>query len=784
MSVSDPKVFLVGAGPGNPGLLTLRAAEVLAQADLVLHDQLVPRRLLDLARPGAETMCVRELPGNHPDKYPHIHNLLIERARAGQTVVRLKGGDPLIFGRGGEEAEALRQAGIAYEIVPGITAALAAGAFLDIPLTHRNFASAVALVTGHELPHKPGNPLDWKALAAFPGTLCIYMGVARLPVIVAELLKHGKDPATPACIVERASTGDQRTVYSRLDVLEEARRNAGLEAPGLIVVGEAVSRRPERSWWESRPLFGRRVLVTRPAHQAGEMVRKLERLGAVVYRLPAVEIRPPADWSPVDRVIHELSGAGLVQGGTGVSQVDGRPPATLSPSESLLGGTGVSPVEGRPPASISPSESVLGGTGVSPVHDSLTGESIRRRNLPHIEKPGRTYHITFRTKDVILSEAARVAVLSACRFWDGKKLHLHAAVIMPDHVHLLLTPNTVHHSEVAAESTALSTLLHSIKGFSAKEVNRLMGRTGTVWMDESYDRYTRSEADFDEKYEYIANNPVKAGLVQLVGEYPHLYLKHAIVAGVSVSQQHTPGPHRLEAGATQDTGEDAGATRGQDTGDTTQHTPGPHRLEASATHWIVFTSANGVHGFLNRIEALGLDLRILGGVKLAAIGPKTAAALREYRLNADIVPDTYNSEGLVAALRTAASRQRVLLARANRGRELLRDELAKVADVRQVVVYDQVDSVEPDADVLDHLRRGEVHYVTLSSSKIAENLLRSFDETMRGRVERGEIELVAISPETGKAIRSLGFRVTAEAERFTADGLIDAVVRLAERTPA
>src|SRR5581483_7764294 len=205
---ASPTVFLVGAGPGGPGLLTLRAADVLARADLVLHDQLVPARLLDLANPAAEKVCVRDLPGHHPDKYPHIHTLLIDTARAGKTVVRLKGGDPLVFGRGGEEAEALRSAGVAYEIVPGVTAALAAGAYLEIPLTHRKYASAVALVTGHESPNKPGTRLDWKALAAFPGTLAVYMGIARLPVIVGELLRHGKSPDAPAAIVERASSGN------------------------------------------------------------------------------------------------------------------------------------------------------------------------------------------------------------------------------------------------------------------------------------------------------------------------------------------------------------------------------------------------------------------------------------------------------------------------------------------------------------------------------------------------------------------------------------------------
>ena len=158
---ANPRVFLVGAGPGCPGLLTVRGAEVLARADLVLYDQLVPERLLDLAPPTAERLCVRDLPGLHPDKYPHIHRKLIEAATAGKTVVRLKGGDPLIFGRGGEEAEALRAAGLAYEIVPGVTAAIAAGAYLELPLTHRMHASAVAFVTGHELPNKPGNKLDW-----------------------------------------------------------------------------------------------------------------------------------------------------------------------------------------------------------------------------------------------------------------------------------------------------------------------------------------------------------------------------------------------------------------------------------------------------------------------------------------------------------------------------------------------------------------------------------------------------------------------------------------------
>jgi uroporphyrinogen III methyltransferase/synthase len=337
------------------------------------------------------------------------------------------------------------------------------------------------------------------------------MGVARLPVIVAELLKYGKNPDTPAAIVERASTGEQRAVYARLADLEPARRNAGLEAPGLIVVGDPVAHRPAGGWWESRPLFGKRVLVTRPAHQAHGMVRRLEHLGAVVYRMPTVEIRDPADFGPLDRALGEVR--------------DGR--------------------------------------------------------------------------------------------WD----------------------------------------------------------------------------------------------------------------------------------------------------------------------WVVFTSANGVHAFFRRLDALGRDLRDVGRIRLAAIGPKTADALREYRLRADVVPaETFSSEGLAAAIAPHVGGQRVLLARANRGRDLFRAELAKLAAVvEQVTVYDQVDATTADPSVLDALRRGEIGYVTLPSTKIAEGLLRAFDDTIRGRVDRGEIRLVAISQETGGAVRGRGYPVAAEAATYTADGLVDALVELVRR---
>jgi len=499
-----PLVYLVGAGPGDPGLLTLRAAEVLARADVVLHDKLVSARILDLAPPSARRMSVEELPGEHPARWPHIHDTMIDFARAGKVVVRLKGGDPLVFGRGTEEAQVLRRAGVAYEIVPGITAAIAAGAYAEIPLTHRACASAVALITGHENPTKPESSLDWDNLARFPGTLAIYMGMARLELIVRVLIEKGKPADTPAAIVQMASTGHQLTRTTTLANLDRTVRDEGLTAPAIILIGPVVSHRPQESWFESRPLYGHRVLVTRPRHQANETLRRFEELGAIAYLLPAVEVRDPPDWSPVDAAIERL-------------------------------------------------------------------------------------------------------------------------------------------------------------------------------------------------HEY---------------------------------------------------------------------------------QWVVFTSRNGVERFIARLFERGRDLRALGSVKLAAIGPGTAAALREYHLIADVVPTTYRSEDLADALRERVVGQRVLLARADRGRDVLREELAAIAQVDQVVAYSQVDAIDADSDVFLALNRGEIGVVTFTSSNIARAVLRAFDETALGRVRDGSIRLVTISPVTSAAVREFGFEPAAEAEEYTTEGLVRAVVKL------
>jgi uroporphyrinogen III methyltransferase/synthase len=502
----EPQVYLVGAGPGHPGLLTLRAVECLRRADLVLYDRLVPPSLLSHASPAAQRLCVTDLAGRHPERATLVHQAMIDAARAGRRVVRLKGGDPCIFGRVGEEAEALHEAGISFEIVPGVTAALGAAAFAGMPLTHRAHTSAVAFVTGHECPGKAGSALDWPALARFPGTLVFYMGVSHLDEVVQALIAGGKAADTPAAVVRQATLGCQQTVTAPLAGLAAAARAAAITAPALAVVGPIVGLRRSLAWFEQRPLFGRGVLVTRPRHQAAALTARLEELGAVPYLLPAVEVRDPADWSPVDAAL-----------------------ATLS-------------------------------------------------------------------------------------------------------------------------------------------------------------RY----------------------------------------------------------------------------------------------QWLVFTSSNGVHALVRRLRQTGRDLRALGPVRLAVIGPSTAEALRGYLLEPDLMPATYTSEALAAALKERVAGQRVLLARADRGRDVLRQELAAVATVDQVAVYSQVDSIEADPAVLDALRRGDIHYVTLTSSNIARALARLVDEPTRERIRSGSVKLVTISAVTSQDVRELGWPVAAEAKEATGEGVVAALVALAE----
>jgi uroporphyrinogen III methyltransferase/synthase len=304
--VATGRVYLVGAGPGDPGLLTLRGLECLQQADLVLYDGLVNPLLLEHTQGTTERTRRQGEDGHKVLDQDAINRRLVEEARAGRTVVRLKGGDPLVFGRGAEEARVLAEAGVPFEIVPGITAATAAAAYAGIPLTHRQKASAVVLVTGHEDPAKQDSTIDYEALAKFTGTVVFYMGLDRLDEIVSRLLEAGRDPRTPAAVISHGTLPAQRTVMGELAELPEAVAVAELTAPSLIVVGECVSERDAIAWFESRPLMGRSVGITRPVGQAAGVASRLVQLGAEPVLMPTIEILPPESFEAVDVVLDRI----------------------------------------------------------------------------------------------------------------------------------------------------------------------------------------------------------------------------------------------------------------------------------------------------------------------------------------------------------------------------------------------------------------------------------------------------------------------------------------------
>jgi uroporphyrinogen III methyltransferase / synthase len=295
MSARAGVVYLVGAGPGDPGLMTARSLELIGAADSIYYDRLIPTGALDGARAAAELIYVGKQPGVPSVPQEEIGERLIEAARAGRSVVRLKGGDPFVFGRGGEEGEALRAAGVAFEVVPGVTAGVAATAYAGIPVTHRDDASAVAFVTGHENPEKAETALDWDALAAFPGTLVFYMGVKRLGENAAALIAAGRDPEEPAAAIERGTWPGQRTVSATLGTIAQAVEREQVGAPALIVIGAVAARREELAWLERRPLHGRTVVVTRARAQASGLAATLRSLGATVVELPAIRIESRID---------------------------------------------------------------------------------------------------------------------------------------------------------------------------------------------------------------------------------------------------------------------------------------------------------------------------------------------------------------------------------------------------------------------------------------------------------------------------------------------------------
>jgi uroporphyrinogen III methyltransferase/synthase len=285
-------VYLVGAGPGDPGLLTVRAVELIGAADVVLHDRLIPPEALAHARADARLIYVGKEGAGEQVPQEDTEALLVDHARAGRTVVRLKGGDPFVFGRGGEEALRLAEAGIPFEVVPGVTAGVAAPAYAGIPVTHRELASGVAFVTGHEDPAKPETAIDWAALARFPGTLVFYMGVRTLPRIAERLVAEGRPPDQAVAVVERGTMPGQRTLLATLSDVAVRADQERLRAPAITLVGDVARLREELAWVESRPLYGRTVAVTRARAQASALASRLRALGAAVVEAPAIRIVP------------------------------------------------------------------------------------------------------------------------------------------------------------------------------------------------------------------------------------------------------------------------------------------------------------------------------------------------------------------------------------------------------------------------------------------------------------------------------------------------------------
>ena len=496
MSQQSGKAYLIGAGPGDPGLLTLRGRQRLGEADLVLYDYLVNPRILQYARPDAELECLGRHGHGRLVSQEEIHQQMIAAARAGKIVVRLKGGDPAIFGRTTEELAALDGAGIPYEVVPGISSAQAASSYTGIPLTHRDASSCVALVTGQQC-LDPERPLDMAGLAQFPGTLVFYMGVTSAPKWSAELIAHGKPSETPVAIVRRASWPQQQMMTTTLGELAVVLAATKVRPPAIVIIGEAVAQRAATDWFAARPLVGQTILVTRPIEQSEGLVESLTELGAAVLVQPAIEIGPPRDWAACDEAIREL-------------------------------------------------------------------------------------------------------------------------------------------------------------------------------------------ASFD---------------------------------------------------------------------------------------WLVFSSANGVRYFLERLQHHQLDLRALGQSKIAAIGPGTAEALAQYHLRADLLPEEYRAESLAESLAPAANGSRFLLLRASRGREVLAETLvAAGATVHQAVVYESRDVAAPDPEIAAALRDGRIDWVTVTSSAIARSLVAMFGKDLAGA------RLAAISPLTAGVLEEAGFAVAATADPYTAAGILDAIL--------
>lgn len=301
------KVYLVGAGPGDPGLITVRGKYLLERAEVIVYDYLANVKLLKHTSPDAELIYVGKKGGvRHPVPQEEINRILVKKAGDGKFVVRLKGGDPFIFGRGGEEIQELHAAGMPFEIVPGVTSATAAATYAGIPITHRDYTASVAFITGHEDPEKERSNVDWAKLATGAGTIVVYMGIKNLPIIVDNLIKNGRDPQTPVAVVRWASTPEQKSVVGTLENIAEVVKRENITPPSIIVIGEVVNLRDTIDWYEKRPLFGKKIIVTRTREQASDLMIKLEEYGANCVECSTINIEPVASYETLDAELERL----------------------------------------------------------------------------------------------------------------------------------------------------------------------------------------------------------------------------------------------------------------------------------------------------------------------------------------------------------------------------------------------------------------------------------------------------------------------------------------------
>lgn len=304
--MKEGKVYLIGAGPGDPGLITLKGIECIEKADVVVYDYLANPKLLEYRKEDAELIYVGKKGGDHTCSQSHINSIIIQRAKAGKVVARIKGGDPFIFGRGGEEAQEMAEEQVRFEIVPGVTSAISVPAYAGIPLTHRDFTSTVAFITGHERPKKGKSAIDWSKISTGIGTLVFLMGVKNLPEIVSNLTENGRDPKTPVAIIRWGTLGKQDTLIGNLETIVELGAKRNFVPPAIIIVGEVVKLRDELNWFETKPLFGRRIAVTRARGQASEFSKLLREHGAEPIEFPTIKVTSPESFDALDEAIDNL----------------------------------------------------------------------------------------------------------------------------------------------------------------------------------------------------------------------------------------------------------------------------------------------------------------------------------------------------------------------------------------------------------------------------------------------------------------------------------------------